>query len=186
MEQLQALSTARKLILGGAILLLIDTFLDWQHVSVSVGGQELASGGQSAWHGFWGVLIGLMTVALVAWVIARMFGVQLPEGVPEGIVALGLSSAIFVFAIIKVLVDDFVHWPAYVGIVLAGVVTYGAFRNYQESGESMPALARGARQAGPAPEQGELARGPLVAGPAPEQPALPPAETEPEPPANPQ
>jgi len=163
MEQLQALSTARKLILGGAILLLIDTFLDWQHVSVSLGGQELASGGQSAWHGFWGVVLGLMTVALIVWVIVRMFGVELPEGVPEGLVALVLGGLILLFAIIKVLADDYVHWPAYVGIVLAAVVAFGAWQNFQESGESMPSLPRGARPAGPAPEQE----------------ALPPAETPP-------
>jgi hypothetical protein len=179
MEQLQALSTARKLILGGAILLLIDTFLDWQHVSLSLGGEEVASGGQSAWHGFWGVVLGLMTIALIAWAIARMFGAQLPEGVPEGIVALVLGGLILLFAIIKVLVDDFVHWPAYVGIVLAAVVAFGAWRNFQESGESMPSLNRGARPAGPAPEPGELSRGPLVADPAPEQASLPPAETPP-------
>src|SRR5262245_14200261 len=151
MEQLQSLSLARKLILGGGILLLIDTFLDWQHVDTPIG-----SAGQSAWHGFWGVLLGLMTIALVAWVIARMFGVEVPEGTPEGLISLVLAGLILLFAIIKVLVDDFVHWPAYVGIVLAGVVTYGAWRNFAESGEAMPALQRGARPAGPAPEQSEL------------------------------
>jgi hypothetical protein len=165
MEQLQSLSLARKLILGGGILLLIDTFLNWQQVSVSFGGEEVASGGQSAWHGFWGVVLGLMTVALVAWVIARMFGVKLPEGVPEGLVSLILGGLILLFAIIKVLADDFVHWPAYVGIVLAAVVTYGAWRNFQESGESLPSMPRAATA--------------TPAGPAPTTPTLPPAESEP-------
>ena len=89
MKQLQALSLARKLVLGGGVLLLIDTFLSWQ--SISFQGVELAS--RNAWHGFWGVLLGLMTVALVAWVIARMFGVETPEGVPEGLISLALGVA---------------------------------------------------------------------------------------------
>ena len=163
MEQLQSLTLARKLILGGAVLLLIDTFLNWQQIDTVLG-----SAGQSAWHGFWGVLIGLMTVALVAWGIARMFGVQMPEGVPEGLISLILGGLILLFAIIKIISDDFVHWPAYVGILLAAVVTYGAWRNFQESGEAIPALPRGARQAGPAPEQPVL--------PAAEEP--PPADTD--------
>jgi hypothetical protein len=175
MEQLQALSLARKLILGGGLLLLIDTFLDWQHVSVSYGGQEIASGGQSAWHGFWGVLLGLMTVALVAWVIARMFGVQLPEGVPEGLISLVLGGLILLFAVIKVISDSYVHWPAYIGIVLAAVIAYGAWRNFEESGESLPSLPKPATagaSASPAP--------PAAAPPAEAPPAeAPPAEAPP-------
>ena len=34
----------------------------------------LGSYGQSGWHGFWGVLLGLMTIAILAWVAARAFG----------------------------------------------------------------------------------------------------------------
>lgn len=160
MEQLQSLSLARKLILGGAVLLLIDTFLNWQQIDTVLG-----SAGQSAWHGFWGVLIGLMTVALVAWVIARMFGVQMPEGVPEGLISLVLGGLILLFAVIKIISDDFVHWPAYVGIVLAAVVTYGAWRNFQESGESLPTMPRAATA--------------TPAGPAPTTPEIPPTETDP-------
>jgi hypothetical protein len=143
MEQLQALSLARKLILGGGVLLLIDSFLDWQQVSGEVFGQDV-SAGQSAWHGFWGVMLGLLTIVLIVWVVARMFNVEIPGAVPEALVALVLSALILLFAIIKVLTDDFVHWPAYVGIVLAAVVAYGAFRNFQESGESLPSMPRAA------------------------------------------
>jgi hypothetical protein len=143
MEQLQALSLAKKLILGGGILLLIDSFLDWQQVSGEVFGQDV-SAGQSAWHGFWGVMLGLMTIVLIVWVVARMFNVEIPGAVPEALVALVLSALILLFAIIKVISDDFVHWPAYVGIVLAALIAYGAFRNFQESGESLPSMPRAA------------------------------------------
>ena len=177
MEQLQSLSLARKLILGGGILLLIDTFLNWQQISVSFGGQEVASGGQSAWHGFWGVLLGLMTVALVAWVIARLFGVQMPEGVPEGLISLVLGGLILLFAVIKVLADDYVHWPAYLGIVLAAVVTYGAWRNFQESGESLPSMPRTATAGAPAAAATPSAPAAPVEAPPPA-----PAESEPSPP----
>ena len=67
---------------------------------------------------------------------------QLPEDWPQGIVALVLGVLILVFAVIKNLVDDYSAWPSYVGIALAAVIAYGAWVNFQESGESMPELCR--------------------------------------------
>jgi hypothetical protein len=170
MDQLQALSLARKLILGGGVLLLIDTFFAWQ--SVSYQGVELGSA--NAWHGFWGVMLGLMTIVLVAWVVARTFGVELPEGVPEGLISLVLGGLILLFALLKNLIDDYSAWASYVGIVLAAIVAYGAWRNFEESGESLPSMPKAATAA----SSGSAA-----------PPAPPPAETPPpadsEPPAPP-
>ncbi len=135
MENLNALSLGRKLVLGAGALLLIDTFLHWQEISI--GG---LSGGQSAWHGFWGVLLGLLTIALLAWVAARAFGVAIPGNLPEGLLTLALGALILLFAVIKTLSDNFVHWPAYLGIVLAAVVAYGGFLVFKDSGEAFPSM----------------------------------------------
>jgi hypothetical protein len=172
MEQLQALSLARKLILGGGILLLIDSFFNWQ--SVEVLGQDY---GQSAWNGFWGVFLGLMTVALVAGMIALMFGVEPPEGVPQGLIALVLGVLILVFAVIKNLTDDYSAWPSVVGIILAAVIAYGAWRNFQESGESLPSMPKAAT-AGGAAAGGTAA----TSSPPPVEAPPAPAESEPPPP----
>jgi hypothetical protein len=136
MEQLSALSIGRKLMLGAGLLLLIDTFFNWQSVSIGP-----VSVGQSAWHGFWGVLIGLMTIALLAWVGARAFGVALPANVPDGLLTLGLGALIVLFAVIKALSDSYTAWPAYVGIVLGALVAVGAWLNFQDSGEALPKFA---------------------------------------------
>ena len=146
MEQLKALSLARKLVLGGGVLLLIDTFFAWQSVSY----QGVTLGSANAWHGFWGVLLGLMTIALVAWVIARTFGVEMPEGIPEGTISLILGGLILLFAVLKTLIDDYSAWASYVGVVLAAIIAYGAWRNFQESGESLPRMPAKAATAPPA------------------------------------
>ena len=86
----------------------------------------LGSYGQSGWHGFWGVLLGLMTIAILAWVAAREFGLALPANVPDGLVTLALGVLIFLFALIKALSDSYTAWPAYVGILLGAVVAIGA------------------------------------------------------------
>lgn len=137
MEQLKGLPLGRQLILGAGVLLLIDTFFDWQQVSTS-----FITVGQSAWHGFWGIVMCLALLVLLAWTIARAFGVALPEQIPDGLATLGLAALILLFAIIKALADSYVHWPAYVGIILAAVVGYGAWLVFQESGEGLPSMPK--------------------------------------------
>ena len=137
MEQLKGLPLGRQLILGAGVLLLIDTFFDWQQVSAG-----FITVGQSAWHGFWGIIMGLALVALLAWTLARAFGVALPPAVPDGLATLGLAALILLFAVIKALSDSFVHWPAYVGIILGAGVGYGAWLVFQASGESLPSVPK--------------------------------------------
>ena len=141
MDQLKGLSLGRKLMLGSGVLLLIDTFLNWQSVSVRVSGVTVVSAGQSAWHGFWGVLLGLLTLALVLWVGARAFGVALPANIPDGLATLAVGGLIALFALLKTVTESYSAWPSYVGIVLGAGVAYGAWRAFQESGESLPRVA---------------------------------------------
>ena len=137
MGQLKGLPLGRQLILAAGVLLLIDTFFDWQQVSAS-----FITVGQSAWHGFWGIVMCLALLVLLAWTLARAFGVSLPAQVPDGLAGLGLAAVVLVFAIIKALSDSYVHWPAYVGIILAAGVGYGAWLVFQASGESLPSMPK--------------------------------------------
>ena len=135
MEQLNALPLGRKLILGAGVLLFVDTFLQWQQVSIGP-----LSVGQNAWHGFWGVLMCLMVIALVLWTAARAFNVALPANVPDGLVTLALGVLIPLFALIKAITDTAVHWPAWIGVLLGVVVAYGAWLVFAASGEKLPSL----------------------------------------------
>jgi hypothetical protein len=135
MEQVKGLPLGRQIILGAGVLLLIDTFLHWQ--SVDVGPFSVS---RSGWHGFWGVLLGILTIVLLAWVAARAFGVQLPDNIPDGLATLVLGVLIFLFALIKNLADDYSTFWSYVGVVLAAAVAYGAWLTFQLSGESLPTV----------------------------------------------
>jgi hypothetical protein len=139
MDTLKALPLGRKLILGAGVLLFIDTFLDWQHVSASFGGVTVG-GGQSAWHGFWGIVMGLMVVGLVLWTAAKAFGVALPPAIPDGLFSLALGVLIPVFALLKAITDDYVHWPAWIGVILGAVIAYGGWLVFAESGEKLPSV----------------------------------------------
>jgi hypothetical protein len=143
MPDLRALSTGTKFLLGAGLLLLIDTFLAWQKVSVEVGGVEIASASQNAWHGFWGVAMGLVLVALLVWVGLQVANVEVPNlNLPERTVTVVLAVLVLVLALLKNLVDDYSAWPSYVGVVLAAGVAVGRWMRMQD-----PEVA-----AAPAPE----------------------------------
>ena len=134
MPDLRTLSTGTKILLAAGILLFIDTFLAWQEVSVEVSGVEIASASQNAWNGFWGVVMGIALVGLLVWVALQLFEVDLPElPVPEKTVTAGLAGIVFVFALLKNLIDDYSAWASYVGVVLAAGVAVGAWMRMQEA-----------------------------------------------------
>src|SRR5919197_70805 len=176
MAQRPSLSPGTMVVLGAAGLLFIDTFLDWQRACVL---NFCAS--RDAWHGFWGVFLGLLTLALLAWMglqIARvdLSGVQLPLS-PAQLTA-ALAGLVFLFAVIKNLVDDFSAWASWVGIVLAAGAVVGAAMRVQEE-------AAGAGGGPFAPRGGGFA-GPPAAGPPPAAappPAVAPPPAAPPPPA---
>jgi hypothetical protein len=135
MDKLNARPLGRKLVLGAGVLLFIDTFLQWQQVSFGP-----ISAGRNAWHGFWGVLMCLMVIVLLLWTAARAFDVALPANIPDGLVTLALGVLIPVFALLKAITDDAVHWPAWIGVLLGAAVAYGAWLVFSASGEKLPSL----------------------------------------------
>ena len=144
MPNLSALSRGTQVLAAAGLLLLIFTFLPWQDFAEGVGGDIAESLGVdatwNAWHGFWGVLMGLMVVVLLAWVIARIMEVQLPFEFPDGLVTLALGALIFLFALIKNLTDDYSTIWSYIGVLLAAAVAYGAWLRYQEAGGTVESL----------------------------------------------
>src|SRR5439155_4606131 len=129
MDRFNALGRGLQLMLVGSVLLLIDTFFNWQSIDTPLG-----SFGQSAWHGFGGVLLGLLVIVLLAWLFVRLAAVDLPIPVSATLLAAFLAFLIVIITILKVLVDSYSAWPSYVGIVLAVVIAIGAWMQIQATG----------------------------------------------------
>ncbi len=131
MPNFSEISNGTKLILGAGVLLLIDTFFEWQKVDLGI-----VSVGQNAWHGFWGIVMALALILLLGWVVIQVLNVKLNFELPitEAWLTVGLGVIVFAFALLKNLIDDYSAWPAYLGVVLAALVAIGAWLRAQELG----------------------------------------------------
>lgn len=192
MERFNALSRGSQVMLIAGVLLLIDTFFAWQKVEIL----DIAEASANAWHGFWGVVLGLLTVALIAWLVAKLAGVEIELPVSDAMLGAVVAGIILLFALIKVLVDDFTAAAAYVGLVLAAIVAVGAWLNVQEAGgvDSLRSEASGMKDAAtsgagtaaatpePAPEPSPPPSAPDPVPPHAPDPTPPPPAPSPEPP----
>jgi hypothetical protein len=140
MDRINALSNGTKLMAAAGILLFIDLFLSWQKTCIDTPIGDVC-GKKSGWGGFWGVLLGLLTIALLIWLaieIAQvdMSSVNLP--VTNTMLTLGVGVLVLVVAVIKLLTilgDASTIW-SYIGVGLAALIAVGAYMNSQEAGES--------------------------------------------------
>jgi len=194
MDKLNALSRGAQLMLAGAALLLVDTFLPWQSVSFEALGISVSES-WTAWHGFWGVLLGLLTVALLAWLVLRLVGREISLPVSDALVGAALAGLILLSTLLKVLTDDAVAWGAWLGLVLAVVIAVGAWLQVQDAGGvdtlrsevstvgggSAAATAADEPMAAPAPPSAPAT--PATPPPAPAEPAAPAPPAEPVAPA---
>jgi hypothetical protein len=178
MDRFNALGRGMQVMLVAGVLLLIDTFLHWQ--SIDLGVVEV---GRSAWHGFWGVLLGLLTIVLVLWLVARLAAIDIPLPISPTLTGAGLAVLIFVFALIKNLDDDYSSVWAWIGLILSIAILAGAWLQVQASGgmnalkgelPSMPAST-----AAQAPPPASEPAAPPPPPPPPAAPAPPPAEEPP-------
>lgn len=187
MERFNALSRGLQLMLVGSILLLIDSFFDWQHVEVKVAGQTIAEGGNSGWHGV-GVIMALLTIVLIVWIVVRLAEVDLKLPLSEAMTAALLAFLILLFTVIKFLADNEArHWPAWVGLILAIVIAVGGWMAVQEAGgvdtlrteASGMSSSMGSRSETAPPAAEPPAAAPPAAAPTTPPPAAPPAASEP-------
>jgi len=192
LERFNALSRGSKVMLVAGALLLIDTFFAWQQVEVEEFGIEAS---QNAWHGFWGVMLGLLTALLVAWFVAKLAGVEINLPISDAMLGGLLALVILLFTLIKILDDEFTNFWAYVGLVLAAIIAIGAWLNIQDAGgvDTLKSEASSMKEAAttspgetaaattPAPEPAPPA--PEPPAPAPEPPPPPSPDPTPPPPA---
>src|SRR6186997_2547399 len=196
MERFNALGRGAQLMLIGGVLLLIDLFLPWQDFGNEFSDAVGVDASFSGWRGFGGVMVGLLTIVLLAWVIVRLASVDIPLPTSTAMTAAIIGTLILIFTIIKLLTilgDEATIW-AWVGLALAIVIAVGAFKAVNEAG-GVETLKTEANSLSSSMGSSGTAAAPAAAAPAgaapaaaePEaplaEPEAPPAEAAPETPA---
>jgi uncharacterized membrane protein YhdT len=135
------------------IVLFIFSFFNWLGATVSVGARGIpgfsASGADNAWGFTLTLLAVLIGIVLVAYVVLKAVGVEIPDQfgpVTLSQVLLGLAGIAFLFVLIKVIAGpNLPSVPAgisvskdrkfgiFVGLIATAGLVAGAFLNFQES-----------------------------------------------------
>jgi hypothetical protein len=154
------LSIASKILLGAGILLLIDSFLQWQRYCIDFGGVAglgNTCAGVSAWSGsgsFFGLLMVLCVVVLLVWegmqVVGAAGNIKLPIPASKASAYLGFGVVGFgVLKLLLVLVSDVKpSLFGWIGLILILAVGYGAWMKFQEPESAAPPMAAGGTDGG--------------------------------------
>ena len=91
MNRINGLSTGSKIVLGCGVLLFLSLFFTWQNLQVDFGRAGVATLTLDGWD-FWGLLIGLLALAVVVLVaIVHATDVEVSDDIPWEGVVLGLD-----------------------------------------------------------------------------------------------
>jgi hypothetical protein len=141
------MSTASRILIIAGAIYIIDLFLPWQ--SVDFGIDTLTVSGV---HGI-GVLNLLLAIALVAWEVMAIAGVEV--NAPKSLISAALAGGIVLFTILKIIVDsEAMAIFAWIGLILALVIGYGGWMRWQEhqaSGGGMGGSSTGGTAPPPMP-----------------------------------
>jgi hypothetical protein len=158
-----------------SVLLLIVSFFNWQEVDFDLGPLGEGSAGVSAWDNFLGIVMGILTIVLIARVVARMAAVDVPIPVSFAMTSVVLGVLIAICAVLKNLTDDYSTIWSYIGAGLAILVAVGAWLEVQDAG-GVDSLRAEASSFGSGADTAPAAAAPAAAPPAAPAPPVPPAD----------
>jgi cation transport ATPase len=173
------LSHGAKLVIAGTVAFLIVSIFNWQEVEFA----GIASAGRSMWHG-WGVLAGLLAIALLVWEAIRLANINVALPVTPAMTSAALAILLLIFTVLKFLVDnEFRTFWSWLGLILAIAIVVGAWMNMQAAGESVTSVKASLSSAATA-ARGAVDRDDKPAEAAPAPPAPPADHAPPAPPAD--
>ena len=129
------MSTGSKILMAAGGLLFIDLFLPWQSVDFGPFGSANVSGFSGL-----GILVAILVIALLVWEGLLIAGVNINMGTTSpALISAILGGATALFTIILFLTRlTAVSFGAFIGLILALVLAYGAYVRYNESKVTTP------------------------------------------------
>jgi peptidoglycan/LPS O-acetylase OafA/YrhL len=139
MRRVADFGTGTKLLLGAGGLMLVGLFLTWQAVPVKFG-KTTVTQGLDGWD-FWGLVIALLTLAVVILAVAREHDDDLAFDPRVARTVLVLGGLVLAATVVKNVRDSDSTWASYLGIVIAALVALGAYLDYAHAREPTPSVA---------------------------------------------
>jgi hypothetical protein len=129
------LPTGAKVVCIGSLLFFFSLFLTWQNVEVEYPGAQTGPDTQALdAFDLWGVVIGFLTLGLIALVVAVFASdLDVSSDVPWELVVLVYAAGLFLLTLLKTLTDADSAWGSYVGLVLVGAVVGGAAYDWYQT-----------------------------------------------------
>lgn len=126
------MTTAQKMGVGGAVLLLIASFLPWYSV-----GEFSIKGWDSGFLAWGGVLLGVAAGAILLMKALGKKDVQ-AGGLAAEQIAVALAVASLVLIVLRFITESsFSSYGLYLGIVAAAITAYGCFQEMKSRGMTM-------------------------------------------------
>jgi hypothetical protein len=130
MATFKALSRGTQFVLVAGPLLLLSLFFTWQNDPVDYGRSGVATVPLDGWDA-WGLLIALLTAAVVSIVVLDEFTeVEMPAGVPWATVTFALGVAVLGIAVLKSITDVGSTWESYAFVGLAAALAAGTYLDW--------------------------------------------------------
>ncbi|MFA4927045.1 MAG: hypothetical protein WC558_00905 [Patulibacter sp.] len=130
-SELASLSAPRKLLLASGLLLLINSFLPWYHISIF--GTSVSENG---WNQL-GTLVWIVLIATLIWEGVRIARVAPVEGQRADLITTGLAGLTLVLGVIYVIIrlsDGSLGFGFWLGVLLFIVFGYAVVQLFQASG----------------------------------------------------
>jgi uncharacterized membrane protein len=134
-------STADKIIFGGAIAFIIWVFFPVWYSCCSAFGVKIATSGVSGFHSTIVISWLLAVLAVAEIVISRVIGTELRLPVARGMLHLGMAAIALLFTLIGLIAKPTatsLSWGIFIGLALNLVWAYGAYMMYNEPMTTTP------------------------------------------------
>jgi hypothetical protein len=128
-------TTADKLILGGAIAYFIWIFLPFWYSCCSLFGTSVSAGSVSGFRGVLLISWILSILAIAEIVVSRMMGTELKLPGKRGMIHLAIAGGALLFTLLGLVAKSTgltLSWGIFVGIVFNGVWAYGAYMLFSQ------------------------------------------------------
>jgi hypothetical protein len=128
-------TTADKLILGGAIAYFIWVFLPFWYSCCSLFGATVDAGSVSGFRGTIIISWILSILAIAEIVVARMMGTELKLPAKRGLIHVAVAGGALVFTLLGLVVKTSgltLSWGIFVGLVFNCVWAYGAYMLFSQ------------------------------------------------------